>query len=258
MERIRTEVTNNKVGGDVTLMGSTGTAPLGKAGLLQPHGGFPNQGKVVLQPWVPEEVPVFVINYGLVINTKLVPPGQEPKSWKDLTDPKWKGKILSDDFRALGGGSVLFAVTDDKLGTEFHEKLSQQGLIFSREVGTDERRVAAGEYPIRIPQLASNYLRMKGLPVKLIIPEEGASFVRFEFGILKGAPHPNAAKLLIDFYLSPEAQIIYANAGMGPVINGVAEKTNPEARAVAGAKLMGTNVPDKLNAQLDKAKQMYK
>jgi spermidine/putrescine-binding protein len=97
MERIRTEVTNNKVGGDITLMGSTGTAPLAQAGLLQPHGAIPNQAKAVLKPWVPEEIPVFVINYGVAINTRLVPPGQEPKSWKDLADPKWKGKILSDE-----------------------------------------------------------------------------------------------------------------------------------------------------------------
>jgi iron(III) transport system substrate-binding protein len=261
-ERIRTEQASQRYNCDVVQHGSASLLnTYDRPGLLQSRGDVPNQKNLregFAEATTNTRMPAYVLPYGILVNTDLVKPADEPKSWKDLTDPKWKGKILSDDFRALGGGSVLFAVTDDKFGTEFHEKLSQQGLIFSREVGTDERRVAAGEYPLRIPQLASNYLRMKGLPVKLIIPEEGASFVRFEFGILKGAPHPNAAKLLIDFYLSPEAQIIYANAGMGPVINGVAEKANPEARAVAGAKLMGTNVPDKLNAQLDKAKQMYK
>ena len=48
----------------------------------------------------------------------------EPKSWKDLLDPKWKGKILADDMRALGGGAVFFMVGQQKFGNEFHEKLA--------------------------------------------------------------------------------------------------------------------------------------
>ncbi len=39
-------------------------------------------------------VPIFTINYGLLVNTRLVKPGDEPKSWLDLLDPKWQGKIL--------------------------------------------------------------------------------------------------------------------------------------------------------------------
>lgn len=203
-------------------------------------------------------IPSYVLPYGILINTDLVKPADEPKGWKDLLNPKWKDKIVSDDFRALGGGFVLFAVTEDKFEPDFHQKLAQQGIIFSRDVGNDERRVAAGEYPLRIPQLASNFLRMKGLPVKLVLPEEGATFVRFDLGILKGAPHPNAAKLLIDFYLSEQAQLIYANAGMGSVANGVSDKITGDAKALAGLKFLGTNDPDKLNKQLDSAKAIYK
>lgn len=261
-ERIRTEQASQRYNADVVQHGSASLLTnYDRKDLLQKRGPVPNQKNLASlfgEGASDSRMPSYVLPYGILINTDMVKGADEPKSWKDLLNPKWKDKILSDDFRALGGGSVFFSVTEDKLGKDYHEKLSQQGIKFSRDVGNDERRVAAGEYPMRIPQLASNTLRMKGLPVKLIIPEEGATFVRFDLGILKGAPRPNAAKLLIDFYLSPEAQVIYANAGMGSVINGVAEKITGDAKALAGMKFLGTNNPDTLNQQLDSAKALYK
>jgi len=99
---------------------------------------------------------------------------------------------------------------------------------------------------------------MKGLPVKLIFPTEGISYVRFDLGIVKGAPHPNAAKLMIDFYLSEEAQLIYANAGMAPVINIPLDKVNEDARAMSAAKLLGTTRVETQEANMAKAKDIYK
>jgi iron(III) transport system substrate-binding protein len=96
------------------------------------------------------------------------------------------------------------------------------------------------------------------LPVKLVIPVEGAPYIRFDLAVLKNAPHPNAARLLIEYYLSPEAQLVYANAGLIPVIKGVAEKADPDLRALAGAKLLGTSDPNTQDAMLDLAKQIYK
>ena len=53
---------------------------------------------------------------GILINTRLVKPEDEPKSWNDLNDPKWKGKILSDDMRPLGSGNTMFAILQKKMG----------------------------------------------------------------------------------------------------------------------------------------------
>jgi iron(III) transport system substrate-binding protein len=78
--------------------------------------------------------PIMTINCGLLLNNRLVPPGQEPKSWRDLADPKWKRKILSDDMRAVGGGYVAFFVTAEKAGQEL-----------SREVGNAGYPVHAGD-----------------------------------------------------------------------------------------------------------------
>jgi iron(III) transport system substrate-binding protein len=261
-ERVRTEQASQRYNADVVQHGGSSLQLYQRDGKLQTRGPFPNQKNLrdALKGNMDDDrVPSYILPYGILINTDLVKPADEPKSWKDLLDPKWKGKIISDDVRALGGGFTWFAATDENLGIpDFHQKLAQQGLVFSRDVGNDERRVARGEYPMRIPQLASNYLRMKGLPVKLIFPQEGISYVRFDLGIIKNAPHPNAAKLMIDFYLSEEAQLIYANAGMAPVINLDASKVNPEARAMTQAKLLGTTRVETQEKEMAKAKEIYK
>jgi iron(III) transport system substrate-binding protein len=258
-ERIRTEQTTNRFLGDVLQNGSATTMRQRGEGVLQPHGGIPN-ARNLREPFKADDmqVPSYVLGYGVLVNTNLVRPADEPRSWKDLLDPKWKGKILSDDVRALGGGHVMFFALHDKVGRDYLETLAGQSLLFSREIGNDERRVARGEFPLRIPQLFSNYTLMKGLPVKLAIPEEGAPYIQFDLSILRNAPHPNAARLMIDHYLSPEAQLIYANAALIPVSRGVVEKTNPEVRELASARLLGTTNPANQDAMLDLAKQLFK
>lgn len=258
-ERIRTEQSTNRFIGDVLQGGAATTLRQQREGQLQPHGGLPNLTSL-RAPFKADtmQVPSYVLAYGILVNTAQVKSADEPKSWKDLLDAKWKGKILSDDMRALGGGQVMFHAIQDNIGGDFHEKLALNGPIFSRDVGNDERRVARGEYPLRIPQLFSNYTLMKGLPVKLVIPTEGAAYIEFDLAILRNAPHPNAARVFIDHYLSTEAQLIYANAGLIPVASGVVEKANEDVRGLVGAKLLGTTNPDTQDAMLDLAKKIYK
>jgi len=230
-----------------------------REGQLQPHGDIPNlQNLLSDQSASDKRVPSYILPYGILINTRLVPPSEEPKSWTDLLDPKWKGKMLADDLRAVGGGSITFAAFHDGLGMEFLRKLAEQGLVFSRDVGNDERRVARGEFPLRFPELFSSYLLLKGLPVKLIVPVEGAPYVRFDMALLKSAPHPNAARLFIGFYLGEQTQLTYANAALKPVVKGVAEKASPDMQALANVKLLGTSNADTQQEMLALAMRIFK
>jgi iron(III) transport system substrate-binding protein len=258
-ERIRTEQVAGRFIGDVNHTGSTTTSLMLKDGNLQPLGPVPN-AKNLAALFVADEyrVPSYVLRYGILINTELVKPADEPESWKDLLDSRWKGKILSDDTRALGGGSVFFMVMYDTFGREFHEKLAAQEPVFTRDMRNAERRVAQGEYPLYSPELLGFYILLKGLPVKYIVPKEGSPYIRYDLTLLKNAPHPNAARLFINYFLETESQVVLANEGIGPTVKGVIERANPALREMLGAKVLGTTVAERQNEMLELAKKIYK
>ena len=258
-ERIRTEQASGRVLGDVSHNGSTTTSLQVAEGVFQPYGTLPAAGRPVA-PFKADglRVPVYVITWGLLINTEMVKPPEEPKSWQDLLAPRFKGQILADDFRALGGGAVFFMVTYQNLGREYHEKLTRQQPHMNRELRGNYRRVARGEYPIFVPFTLPDVLELKDLPVKHVIPAEGCPYVRFDGAIFKNAPHPNAARLLMDFFMGDEVQGIYASHGFRPVVAGLESKAPVEAREILKAKLLGTTDATLQDGMLKTASAIYK
>ena len=115
-ERIRTEQTSKRYIADVVQNGSASLIRQEREGFLQKHGGIPNAKNLLKDHQATDfGVPTYLLGYGILINKTAVKGDDEPKSWQDLKNPKWKGKIISDDPRALGGGNVMFSALNDKV-----------------------------------------------------------------------------------------------------------------------------------------------
>jgi iron(III) transport system substrate-binding protein len=241
VERIRTEQSAGRFLGDTEMVSTTMIEEQLKNGdFIQKLPPIPNAANL-RPPFKTTDygVPVYVQPMGILINTRLVKDADVPASWNDLTDPKWKGKLLSDDMRPLGSGNTLFAILQKTMGAEFNEKLAEQKLVFSRDMRNDARRIARGEYPIYVTQVFALASDLKGLPVKVVIPREGAPYAQMDMAMLKSAPHPNAARLLMQHFLSVDAQLSYANGWMLPVVQAAADKADTDAKPFANAKLIG-------------------
>lgn len=256
-ERLRLELATNRSAADLSFSG--GSVTLETMGVLQPHRDIPNAARLSPEFAGNElRLPVFSQSMGIIVNAS-VPKDKRPKRWADLTDPSWKGKILADDFRAVGGGGLFFAVTYEKFGEDYQKRLSENRPVFTREIRDSPRRVARGEYPVYIPFILPDALLNKGLPLEVILPEEGLVYGNFDAAVVKGAPHPNAARMLLNFFLSDKAQLIYAGSARRPTVKGLEDQYPENVRDFLKAPLLGTQEDAKVRTQmLQRATEMYK
>jgi len=156
--------------------------------------------------------PLRLVGY----NTKMVDP-KSIASFRDLLDPKWKGKITAKDPRDPGGGSpLLFFYYNPQLGADFIRKLLAGGsLTLIRDERQQTDWLASGKYPIAITAKAEEVdeAKRQGLPVEMLDAHAvGKDGVGLEAGgtmisLASRAPHPNAAKVVINWFLSREGQM---------------------------------------------------
>ncbi len=240
-ERVRVEQTSGRFISDIEFHGRASILEQQDSNFIARHGGVPNMAHI--RPEFPLDdysVPAWIQNVCMLVNTNLVKEADYPREWKDILDSKWKGKILSDDMRAVGSGQTVFAVLHKNYGRGFLEKLATQDIVVNRDLRANSRRVARGENILFIAQILAFASDLKGLPVKVILPSDGCPYTAIRGAILRGAPHPNAARLFINHFLDMESQLAYANAWMGTVLKGVAERlTDPDSKRFAEVKLMG-------------------
>lgn len=168
-------------------------------------------------------------------NTELVAKGTEPKTFQDLLDPKWKGKMAwnSQPSVAAATGFIGLVLADmgEEKGTAYLQALAKQNVaglkVAARQV-LDE--VIAGEYSIAL-QIFNNHAVIsaaQGAPVAWI-PMQPATGILSVFSVTAGAPHPNAARLFVDYLVSADGQKLFRDADYLPVDPAVPPKV-PDLR----------------------------
>jgi iron(III) transport system substrate-binding protein len=167
------------------------------------------------------------VQIAFIYNTEINPPAtmkSRIKTWQDLLNPEWKGKIAVLDPRQAGAGLDLstYWYTNEKagLGKEFMRKLfSTQDVFVSREEQQILDFVARGRHAIAIGPSGTLTFQMisRGLPLEMFGSGalQGGGFVTASNGtitVVRNAPHQNAIKVYIDYLLSREGQINWSKA----------------------------------------------
>jgi iron(III) transport system substrate-binding protein len=134
-----------------------------------------------------------------------------PKSWTDLTNPVYKGEIVMPNPATSGTAflsiSAVMQIFGEEKGWEMFEKLNQNVAQYTSSGTKPSQMVAEGEYALGISWDGAIANReMKGYPIKMVIPEEGTAYSLDSVAILKGCKNMAAAKKLIDWLGTAEAQ----------------------------------------------------
>ncbi len=191
---------------------------------------FLKKGGYVLQ-WLPDEAKSFAPEYvdpegywvasnfyiiTAAFNTSLIAPGTEPKSWDALLDPKLKGKIAWGATPSISAGAGFIGIALKEMGQEkgmtYLRKLAGQdiaGIKGSARVTID--RAIAGEYAVALQIFPEHAVggEKQGAPIRWIAMQPAMTGIVSTTAITKGSPHPNAAKLLLEFLISEEGQKVY-------------------------------------------------
>ena len=174
----------------------------------------------------------------LAYNTALVPADQVPHTHKDLLNPRWKGQFVWHPNSIAGGygfiGLVLKSMGEEN-GTRYLRELARQNIVplpVAARAVLD--RIIAGEYPMGLDMNSSHVVisAALGAPVRFV-PLDPVTMTMQIAGISRGAPHPNAARLFLDFMISRAGQEVFRDADYIPMRPDVPAKS-PELKPEQG------------------------
>jgi iron(III) transport system substrate-binding protein len=226
-----------------------------------------------LAPYVPEDIAryfpteyqdpeglsgltrVYVSSLGY--NTNLVKPEDAPKSFADLLDPKWAGKMVKG--HPAYSGTIMTATFQivREFGWGYLEKLSKQRIMQVQSSTDPPKKLALGERAVMADGNEYNLIQLKerGQPVEVIYPSEGAPTVTGPTAIFKSAPNPNAARLFQSYLHSREGQQLLVDFARQHSVHAQVEE-KPGARKFSDIKLMKDD-PAGVEAQSEEIKTRY-
>jgi iron(III) transport system substrate-binding protein len=151
----------------------------------------------------------------IAYNTTQVAHGDAPKSFADLLDAKWKGKLVKA--HPSYSGTIMTSTYQmvRELGWPYLEKLSKQNVLQVQSATDTPKKVLLGERPVMADGNESNVLLLKeaGKSIEVVYASEGSPTIIQPSAIFAAAPHPNAARLFQSWLFTPEAQHLFVEAG---------------------------------------------
>jgi iron(III) transport system substrate-binding protein len=184
----------------------------------------------ILAPYVPEDVAGYSAEHKdedgqfasfrvwlsiIAYNTGLVKAEEAPRSFADLLEPKWKGKIV----KAHPGysGTIMTATYQMQrdLGWKWFEQLAKQNIMQVQSSADPPKKLDLGERAVMADGNEYNIFQLKenGRPVEPVYATEGSPLIIGPNGIFKSSPNPNAAKLFQSFCFSRDAQQLIIDVG---------------------------------------------
>jgi len=196
---------------------------------------------------------VSVIAY----NPKVISAAEAPKTWKDLLDPKWRGKMVTGHpgYSGIIATHVLALV--NLHGWEYWKQLAQNRLMLVQSAVDPAGIVASGERPVAVNggDYTFAQTKQKGNPIEIVYPKEGVPLIVSPTAITSFAPHPNAARLFTDFTFTREVQQVLADSeGLytgHPEVKYTADKPKLEE-----LKLLHTD-PEELEKRTEEIKKRF-
>ena len=203
---------------------------------------------------------IFALTPGF--NTDIVKKGTEPKTFADLLDPGWRGKMVWSSRMSASSapGFIGAALTEmgDAKGMDYLRKLAEQKIV---NIDAAARQlmdqIIAGEYPIGL-QMFNHHAVIsagQGAPSAWIAMEP-ATVVLSVLHLTAKSPHPNAGKLLFDFLQSAEGQVLFRDADYMPVDPAIPPR-DPTLRPDTGNFRARYFNPDELDAAMPKWQDLY-
>lgn len=160
--------------------------------------------------------------YQIWWNTEKLSESERPKNWEDLLDSKFAGKKMIINSPSITNSYVwMMTVAMDGLGEDYLKKLGEQEPVWGESSEQAEQRVAAGEALVSLggTKDGGQALIDKGLPIDGFTPDPCMGTERTA-GIVTNAPHPNAARVFLNWLMTPDGQAVAAK-GVASALEGV-------------------------------------
>jgi iron(III) transport system substrate-binding protein len=193
----------------------------------------------------------------LAYNTNLVKKEEAPKSFADLLDPKWAGKLVKG--HPAYSGTIMnatFQIARD-LGWGYFEKLAAQRVMQVQSATDTPKKISLGERAAMVDGAGYLVIRYKeeGQPVEIVYPEEGTPLATSPSAVFKAAPNPNAARLFQNWVHTREGQQMIVDVARQYSAHGqTVEK--PGVRPLSQIKLMKED-PEGVEKGAEEIKRRY-